>query len=261
MKPTLVAIILLVCCASFYWSPQKGKNKREYYQVTIYHFKNQEQKQEIDSFFNDAWLPALHKMGINNIGVFIPIANDTVIDKKVIVIMPAQSMEDITDLPSKLLKDESFQLAGKKFIDAPYNNPPFSRMEKIVLYAFPKAPFLQLPKLTSAKSERVYELRSYESPTEKLFRNKVQMFNEGGEVGLFKRLNFNAVFYAEVIAGSSMPNLMYMTSFENMADRDAHWKTFGADPEWKKLSGDPIYQHNVSKADIILMKAADYSDY
>ena len=87
------------------------------------------------------------------------------------------------------------------------------------------------------------------------------MFNEGGEVDLFKRLNFNAVFYAEVIAGSSMPNLMYMTSFENKADRDAHWKTFVDDAEWKKLSGDPMYQHNVSKADIVLMRAAEYSDY
>ena len=67
--------------------------------------------------------------------------------------------------------------------------------------------------------------------------------------------------YAEVIAGGNMPNLIYMTSFENLADRDAHWKTFGNDPEWKKLSSDPIYQHNVSKIDIILMKAASYSDY
>ena len=32
-----------------------------------------------------------------------------------------------------------------------------------------------------------------------------------------------------------MPNLMYMTSFENKAARDEHWKTFGSDPEWKKL--------------------------
>ena len=54
------------------------------------------------------------------------------------------------------------------------------------------------------------------------------MFNEGGEIDLFNKLNFNAVFYGEVLSGSSMPNLMYMTSFENKADRDAHWKSFGA---------------------------------
>jgi hypothetical protein len=106
----------------------------------------------------------------------------------------------------------------------------------------------------------VYELRSYESPTEKLHVNKVHMFNEGGEVPLFKRLGFNAVFYADVINGSHMPNLMYMTSFDNLAAREEHWKTFVADAEWKKLSALPEYQHNVSKAEIILLHAADYSD-
>jgi hypothetical protein len=87
------------------------------------------------------------------------------------------------------------------------------------------------------------------------------MFNEGGEVGLFKRLNFNAVFYAQVLAGNKMPNLMYMTTFENMQDREAHWKAFGDDPFWKKLSSLPEYQHNVSHADIIFLHPVAYSDF
>ena len=80
--------------------------------------------------------------------------------------------------------------------------------------------------------ERVYELRSYEGHTEKISKNKIKMFNDGDEVGLFKRLNFNAVFYGEVVAGSRMPNLMYLTTFENHPDRDAHWKSFSADEYW-----------------------------
>jgi hypothetical protein len=134
-------------------------------------------------------------------------------------------------------------------------------MENILLEAFPLAPKMQLPALKSGKKDRVYELRSYESATEKIYRNKVQMFNEGGEIALFKRLNFNAIFYGNVIAGSKMPNLMYMTSFENMEDRDNHWKTFSADPEWKKLSALPEYQKNVSHIDITLIYPAEYSDY
>ena len=120
---------------------------------------------------------------------------------------------------------------------------------------------MKLPKLTAAKNERVYELRSYESATEKIFANKVYMFNEGGEIDLFKRLNFNAVFYAEVIAGSHMPNLMYMTSFENKTDREAHWKNFVDSPEWKKLSTLPEYQNNVSHIDIMLLQPMEYSDF
>lgn len=86
------------------------------------------------------------------------------------------------------------------------------------------------------------------------------MFNDGGEVNLFNQLKFNAVFYAEVLAGAHMPNLMYMTSFDNRAARDEHWKTFGADPEWKNLSAMPEYKNTVSKSDVILLHPAAYSE-
>jgi hypothetical protein len=87
------------------------------------------------------------------------------------------------------------------------------------------------------------------------------MFNEGDEVGLFKRLRFNAVFYAEVISGRRMPNLMYMTTFIDLASHDEHWKAFSNDPYWKKLSAMPEYQHNVSKINIYLLRPTEYSDY
>ena len=253
--------MLVSFCGSMSISTAPKKVNREYYRITIWHFKSAEQKQELDNYLENAYLPALRRLGVKNIGAFTPIANDTAVDKRVFIIVPRGSLESIAELPAKLLKDASYQDAAKNYMDAVYTNPPFTRMENILLYAFPDAPVLSLPNLKSAKADRVYEFRSYESPTEKLFRNKVQMFNEGGEVALFKRLNFNAIFYAEVIAGGSMPNLIYMTSFENMDDRNAHWKIFGADPEWKKLSSDPAYQHNVSRSEIILMKAAGYSDY
>jgi hypothetical protein len=87
------------------------------------------------------------------------------------------------------------------------------------------------------------------------------MFNDGNEVALFKRLGFNAVFYAEVLAGSHMPNLMYMTTFNDKADRDRHWTAFSSDPEWKTLVATPEYQHNVSKADILFLHPTVYSDF
>jgi hypothetical protein len=133
-------------------------------------------------------------------------------------------------------------------------------METIFLKAFEKMPSAAAPALTGSKAERVYELRSYESASEKIFRNKVDMFNKGGEVALFKRLGFNAVFYGEVLFGAKMPNLMYMTSFENMNTRDQYWKTFGSDPEWKKLSAMPEYQHNVSRNEIVFLRSTNYSD-
>ena len=239
-----------------------GKDKaREYYQLTVYHFKTAAQEQTIDGYLKNALLPALHRMGTDKVGVFKSLANDTSADKLIYVFVPGKSLDMLTKLSGKLNADAAYVAAGSDYINAIYKDPPYTRMENILLYAFPLAPKMQLPQLKSANSGRVYELRSYESATEKIHRNKVQMFNEGGEIDFFKRLNFNAVFYSAVIAGSKMPNLMYMTTFESMADRDAHWKAFVDDPFWKKLSAMPEYQNNVSKNDIVFLHPADYSDF
>ena len=87
------------------------------------------------------------------------------------------------------------------------------------------------------------------------------MFNEGGEIKLFKSLDFNAVFYAEVISGSTMPNLMYLTTFADMTAHDAHWNAFRDHPDWKKLSAKSEYQHTVSKSVKLLLYPTDYSDF
>lgn len=236
------------------------KPDREFYQIKIYHFKTPEQEKSIDAYLKNALIPALHRTGISKTGVFKPLANDTAADKLIYVLMPLRSFEQLLALPEVLDKDADYNSAAADYLNAVYNNPPYTRMESVLLKAFRLAPRMQLHHLTGPQADRIFEMRSYESPTEKLYLNKVHMFNEGGEVPLFKRLDFNAIFYADVINGSHMPNLMYMTCFDNMAARDAHWKTFSADPEWKKLSAMPGYQHNVSKAEIILMHAAEYSD-
>jgi NIPSNAP protein len=240
---------------------QSEKKERAFYQVTIYHYNNADQEKSLDNYLESALLPALHRLGLANVGVFKSLANDTVASKLLYVFVPIKSLDNLIRLPAKLNEDKTYQSSGAAYINAAYTAPPYARMETILLHAFPLAPEMALPALKSEKKDRVYELRSYESATEKIFRNKVQMFNDGDEIGLFKKLNFNAVFYSEVIAGSKMPNLMYMTTFENMADRDAHWKEFGNDPYWKKLSSLPEYQNNVAHIDITFLRPVDYSDF
>lgn len=258
MTSRLAFVALAIFLVSFY---EDKNTAREFYQLTVYHYKSDTQEKVLDNYLQNALIPALHRMKLDKIGVFKPISNDTAVDKKIYVLIPFQSLDMTTKIPAKLAADKNYQTSGSEYINAVYSSPPYTRMETILLQAFALAPKMQLPILQSAKQERVYELRSYEGATEKIYKNKVQMFNEGDEIGLFKRLNFNAVFYGEVIAGSKMPNLMYMTSFENMNDRNDHWKTFSSDSVWKKLSTMPEYQKNVSHIDITLMRPALYSDY
>jgi hypothetical protein len=234
---------------------------REFYSIRIYQLKNTEQEAHLDTYLQTALLPALHRIGIAQIGVFKAIGNDTAAVRKVYVLIPFKTFEQYLNLPATLEKDAGYNTAGKDYIEATYDNPPYIRMESILLQAFPDMPRHAVPQaFNGPKAERVYELRSYEGPTEKYFANKIQMFNAGGEIPLFARLGFNAVFYASVLAGSHMPNLMYMTSFDNMAAREQHWKDFSNDPVWKQLVAEPQYQHNVSHVDIVFLHPADYSE-
>jgi NIPSNAP len=239
---------------------QKNKNKRLFYQLTIYQYSNAVQETMLNNYLQTALVPALHRMGIKQAGVFENLANDTATVKLIYLLLPLTSLNMVTRVQQKISNDKAYTAAADAYINTAYTQPAYDRIQVILLQAFALAPNINVPALKAAKSERVYELRSYESATEKIFNNKVKMFNEGDEIGLFKKLNFNAVFYSEVIAGGKMPNLMYMTSFENMADRDAHWKNFVDDPYWKKLSAMPEYQHNVSHIDISFLRPVEYAD-
>lgn len=233
---------------------------RSFYEIKIYHFTTPQQEAAIDDYLQNAYLPALHSMNIKHIGVFKPVGNDTAADKKVYVLTPYKTLEQFAGLPGQLQKNKEFSSKGAAYLNTAYDKPAYNRYEVILLKAFEYAPQLNVPQLTTPKNQRVYELRSYEGPTEKLYQSKVKMFNQGGETGIFKRLGFNAVFYGEVLSGTKMPNLMYMTSFENKQARDDHWKAFSSDPEWKQLSPQPEYQHTVSHIDIVFLTPAQYSD-
>lgn len=242
-------------------TPSPAGSKQAFYAIRVYQLKTQQQEARVDSFLQYALIPALHRQGISQVGAFKPVGNDTAAIRKIYVFIPLKNLDQFVTLSASLAKDARFLADGSSYLDAGYNDPPYVRMESILLQAFPDMPTHAAPWAGQPYSpDRIYELRSYEGPTEKLFANKVQMFNQGGEIPLFTRLDFHAVFYASVLAGAHMPNLMYMTSFDNMAARDQHWKNFFDDPFWKQLVSSPQYQHNVSHVDDIFLYAAAYSE-
>lgn len=255
------AVILSLLFSALSLGVMAQKAKQEFYEIKIYKLKDKVQGDRVEAFLKNAYLPALHQVGIKNIGVFKPEDTDTTAGKRIYVLVPYISMEQFLNTPELLAADKQYAINGKDYIDAVYSQPPYERIESILLRAFTGMPRMEMPVLTTPRSERVYELRSYESASEKIYKNKVQMFNLGDEVGLFKQLGFNAVFYADVIIGNRMPNLMYMTTFANRASREEHWKAFREAPQWKQLSAMEEYQHNVSKVNIFFIRPTEYSDY
>lgn len=257
-KKIILSCLSLLTVLVLFAQPAK---EREWYELEVYYFRDSVQERAIDRYLEHAYLPAVQRAGLRKPGVFKAISNDTATNKRIYVLLPFQSLEQFTQLPSKLGSDAAYQSAGSDFLNAPYNKAPYARISTSLLKAFPDAPIAQVPKLKSTHNERVYELRSYESATDAILQNKIHMFNHGGEITLFARLGLNAVFYAEAITGNNTPNLVYMTSFENMAARDEHWKAFGESDEWKRLSTMPQYQRNVSRVEIHFLRATPYSGF
>lgn len=240
---------------------QSKKTSKNFFEMRVYEYKSAQQEAVIDQFLSEALLPFLHKKGFPHIGVFTGRANDTAAVKKLYVMIPYKNLNDIPSTQKALFQDKNALEKGAAYINATSEAPAYDRMVTYILEGFRFAPSLMLPKLTSGVEDKVYELRSYESASEKKYWKKVEMFNEGGETEIFSRLNFNPVFYGETISGPTMPNLIYMTSFENMKDRDAHWQAFKDDPKWKSLLAMKEYEKTVSKNVTLFLKAKPYSDY
>lgn len=235
--------------------------KQMYYEVRLYRINGKAQEALTDSWLKDAYLPALHRAGIQNVGVFKPVEADTAYGKFIYVLIPFKTLDQYGELPGKLQKDQAYAQAAKAFIDAPYNEPPFVRYESILARAFTHFPEMKVPVFTTPKSERIYEYRSYESATEAKADKKIEMFNEGGESKIFENIGSNPVFFAKVISGSKMPRLIYMTTYADMKSHDEHWAAFRAHPEWKRLSSMEEYKNTTSKVNPYLLHPADYSDF
>ncbi len=232
----------------------------EFYQIKVYTIKDKAQETVMDKYLEEAFLPAIHKAGISTVGVFKPIETDAAYGTKIFVFIPLKDLNQINELDEKLLKDKKYQEAASEYMNAPHDSAPFERIQSILIKAFPEKPKFSVPNHKTPASDQIYELRSYQGPTEKLWRQKVKMFNEGGEIGIFTKLNFNAVFYGGVISGADMPNLMYMTSFSNMESNKAHWDAFRTDPAWEKLKAESEYANTVSHIDKWLCHPTEYSD-
>jgi hypothetical protein len=194
------------------------------------------------------------------VGVFKPIEGLAEQQDLTMLLIPFQSLEEFEQLPELLKNDTEYLQAGQAYIDAPHDSPPYTRMESMILRAFTAAPELVVPELSTARSERVYELRSYEGATEKLYDLKVEMFNEG-ESALFKELKFNPVFFCEVLSSAYMPHLIYMTAHADTSAQKKNWENFGAHPEWERMKNLDRYQNTVSKITKYLLYPTEYSDY
>jgi hypothetical protein len=231
---------------------------REYYQLRKYHMQNGPQTKLTESYVADALIPALNRLGIAPVGAFhLDLGPET---PTLYLLLPCSNIETLVNLDLRLARDEQFMKTAEPFWSAPATAPAFIRMESSLLGAFEGHPKLTPPPSTAQHGKRVFQLRTYESPSDADHVRKVEMFHHG-EFEIFQKAGFDQVFYGDTLVGPRMPNLTYMLSYPELSDLTEKWKAFGSDPAWKKLSGSPRYafEQIVSNISNLILSPTGYS--
>jgi hypothetical protein len=233
--------------------------EKQLIELRTYHFASAAKREAFERFLAKAAIPALNRAGVRPVGAFKLLAKDNADAKPPVtadgtdlyVLLPHESAASVLALDAKLAGDGEFQEAGRDVLMAPKSDPAYTRYETSLLLGFDQCPRVEVP--TTADT-RVLQLRVYESHSRERNRKKVEMFDAGGEIAIFRRVGMPPVFFGEAVAGPRMPNLTYMLGFADEAAMKKGWDAFRADPEWKKLSKDPQYKDTVSQITNLVLR-------
>ena len=243
---------LMICSSAIADSP------KQLYEVRSYVLGENGDADAIDAYLKDALIPALSRLKVAPIGVFSNAENDETGSERVVVVIPIDSADQLVTMNAAVAADAEYQSAAKPYLDRGPNESPYARIETELLVAMDCMKQLKVPEGTLENSDRVYELRIYESANERLGNVKVDMFN-AGEVPIFLDCGIIPIFIGQAIIGPQTPSLTYLTVYPNEAARLDSWVQFRKHPDWKVLSKKEKYQGTVSRIDKYILVAKPYS--
>lgn len=217
---------------------------RDVVEMRVYTFATPEKQQAYAEFLAKYAIPAFNRAGIPRVGVFKLTKEDNPRVKEaetpcLYVILAHPSMRSVSTLDQRLAADEDYQKAPEAILDAPRKEPAFTSVETSLFTSWEVCPKVEAP----AKSDtRVVQLRTYQAHNEFKARRKSEMFNQGGEMAIFRDCGMPPVFGGRAIAGAKMPNVTYALSHENVDAIKEGWGKFGKHPDWQKLRANDTYK-------------------
>ncbi|OVE78681.1 hypothetical protein BVY01_04800 [bacterium I07] len=238
-------------------SPKPSMKNRQYLELLHIQPHVGSKKGKVSDFYRDVAIPALNRLGIESVGFFNVLFGPN--QPSFYVLIPHQTMESVFMTRERMLHDEKFKREGKKFLGAELSDAAFVRMERSLLIAFKDMPKVESPKNLLKNKSRIYELRIYESHSRLAGKKKIEMFNEGGEIDIFKKTGLRPVFFAETLFGRLLPNLTYMLVFESMDARYKNWDEFRRHPDWLALKAKSEYKDTVSNITDFILRPAAFS--
>lgn len=239
---------------------QESDVKRQLIELRTYTVANADKKAQLIAILDAAAIPAWNRLGIEPVGVLTFHPDDNADNPKldaaalalqVMVVLPHPTPESVLTANRALLADEAYVQGAAAILNAPMNDPVYLRYESSLSLGFADCPTVTAP---TKAAERVLQLRIYESHNAVKAVKKVAMFNEGGEIAIFRKSGMPPVFFGESLIGDKLPNLTYMLAFDDMAAKEAGWKAFIGSPEWEALKGDPQYADTVSNITNLVLR-------
>jgi hypothetical protein len=187
-----------------------------------------------NDFLSQHHLPALRRAGLSKIGYFGNLIGEG--SPYTLEVVEYRNFAQLEAVWDALAADKAYAEANKAAEASGMLG--FVRAETSLLRSFDGLPALEMPAPVERKAPRVFELRTYESNSNATLARKIGMFNNG-EIAIFRKTGLNPVFFGETIFGTNAPNLTYMLWYDNLAAREANWRTFVTHPEWEKLKATP----------------------
>ncbi len=239
--------------AALFGAHHEASDDAHYLEWITFEVLNNARRGALESFLKNVVVPGLNSHGCSPVGVFRPKHGER--GTKVFLLVPHKTIDSFLTTWDALSQTADY----KKATDTPMDAPLYDRMESSLMKTFSHMPQVEVPTAIAGESGRIFEFRIYEAHSRNKSDRKVEMFNEGGEIEIFRNVGLHPVFFGKTLAGPLMPNLIYMLGFKDMAERDANWKRFSADPDWQKLRKDQRYAGTVSAITDNILVPTNYS--
>jgi len=207
-----------------------------YFEFYYVHMQNGSQTARMSKWLETRLMPICQKHGFGPLGFFtVTVGRDL---PTTLIIFSYPSLADMEALWGKLNADPDYAAA---VAEPEKDEPAFYRTEATLLRATSfSPPFAATP--AGDPTHKLYELRIYESPTNRQLGYLHERFGRDGEIEIFHKSGIHPILYANTIFGPNLPNLAYLIPFESEAQREKAWATFNANPDWVRIRAESV-QH------------------
>ncbi len=244
----LLAISLLLSTTTSFGEDTRVFEMRTYY-------ANEGKLDDLLARFRDHTEALFEKHGMENIGYFTPVDNQ---ENTLVYFLAYPSREARKASWKGFGSDPDWKAA---FAASKVNGKLVGKVESRFLMLTDYSPKLKVKK---SKSPRLFELRTYTTAEDRL-KNLDTRF-EGDTISIFKKHGMTNVGYWHLMDDQEghENTLIYLMAYKNQAAREASWKGFREDPDWKaaakrstEIAGGGLLVKNGVKS--VLLKATDFS--